>query len=51
MDQKNPFESPMTFRLHRAEYLTGLSCRLFSSSSTLDKFDGLCSSRYSSTLT
>ncbi|MBV9162460.1 MAG: hypothetical protein JO281_13110 [Pseudonocardiales bacterium] len=23
MDQKNPFESPMTFRLHRAEYLTG----------------------------
>jgi hypothetical protein len=23
MDQKNPFESPMTFRLHRAEYLVG----------------------------
>jgi hypothetical protein len=23
MDQKNPFESPTTFRLHRAEYLVG----------------------------
>jgi hypothetical protein len=23
MDQKNPFESPVTFRLHRAEYLLG----------------------------
>lgn len=23
MDQKNPFESPNTFRLHRAEYLAG----------------------------
>lgn len=23
MDQKNPFETPVTFRLHRAEYLVG----------------------------
>lgn len=23
MDQKNPFESPLTFKLHRAEYLVG----------------------------
>lgn len=25
MDQKNPFESPNTFRLHRAEYLVGFA--------------------------
>lgn len=25
MDQANPFESPTTFRLHRAEYLVGLA--------------------------
>jgi hypothetical protein len=25
MDQKNPFESPVTFRLHRAEYLFGFA--------------------------
>lgn len=25
MDQKNPFESPVTFRLHRAEYLLGFA--------------------------
>lgn len=25
MDQKNPFESPLTFRLHRAEYLVGFA--------------------------
>jgi hypothetical protein len=25
MDQKNPFESPVTFRLHRAEYLVGFA--------------------------
>ncbi|GGM16963.1 MULTISPECIES: hypothetical protein [Micromonospora] len=25
MDQKNPFETPTTFRLHRAEYLVGFA--------------------------
>lgn len=25
MDQKNPFETPVTFRLHRAEYLVGFA--------------------------
>jgi hypothetical protein len=25
MDQKNPFESPVTFRLHRAEYVVGFA--------------------------
>lgn len=25
MDQKNPYETPATFRLHRAEYLVGLA--------------------------
>lgn len=25
MDQKNPFETPTTYRLHRAEYLVGLA--------------------------
>lgn len=25
MDQKNPYESPLTFRLHRAEYLVGFA--------------------------
>jgi hypothetical protein len=25
MDQKNPFESPVTFKLHRAEYLVGFA--------------------------
>jgi hypothetical protein len=25
MDQKNPFESPVTFKLHRAEYLLGFA--------------------------
>jgi hypothetical protein len=25
MDQRNPFESPVTFKLHRAEYLTGFA--------------------------